>query len=459
MSSESDIETRVDETRDELLRAVATGEPLVVVKAPPGSGKTRLVLEVAAFLRSRGERIAIAAQTNSQADDICERLDREFPFDVVRFCSASNPIRPHLGGQVTWESSGTALPAGASIVVGTAAKWGFASPNPPFDWLLIDEAWQLSYANFMLLEQISPRFVMVGDPGQIAPVVTIDTSRWATSDVPPHVATPELLLGADGTNPVKLELPATYRLPQDSAEAVREFYDFDFESVAKPGDRKIEFGEGGEPSALDPLLELLTDGSIAVATLATPPEGPPLEEDSELAELASQLVVRMLERGATLSIDGDEKTLEVEDIGMCASHRRMNSRMAEALPDGLAGGVNVDTAERWQGLERPLMLVVHPISGSTDPTTFDLQTERLCVMASRHKVGLVIVARDHVPKTLEELIPTAEQHVGLPDVAGSGLSRQRAFWHDLETRKRILPVEMETEHLQRQSAQEAAARK
>jgi len=42
------------------------------------------------------------------------------------------------------------------------------------------------------------------------------------------------------------------------------------------------------------------------------------------------------------------------------------------------------------------MVAVHPLSGVTDPTAFDLSTGRLCVMTSRHRVGLFLVTRDHV---------------------------------------------------------------
>ena len=83
----------------------------------------------------------------------------------------------------------------------------------------------------------------------------------------------------------------------------------------------------------------------------------------------------------------------------------MNARMAEALPAAIADEITVDTPERWQGLERPIMVVVHPVSGVTEPTAFDLETGRLCVMASRHQVGLIIVTRDHLPSTLEDLTP------------------------------------------------------
>src|SRR5262245_51225346 len=42
----------------------------------------------------------------------------------------------------------------------------------------VDEAWQMTYADLGGLGPLSGQVVLVGDPGQIAPVVTGDASRW-----------------------------------------------------------------------------------------------------------------------------------------------------------------------------------------------------------------------------------------------------------------------------------------
>jgi hypothetical protein len=444
--SQAAIEQSVDGVRREALAAIAREEPLVVVEAPPGSGKTHLITDAAALARNRGGRIAIAAQTNSQADDICERIGHDFPqFEVVRF--ASNSHEPtDLGPTVSWEKKRADLPDGPCIVVATTAKWGFVDleNTPSFDYLLVDEAWQMAWAEFMLSgRQVAPRFIMVGDPGQISPVVTIDTSRWVTAPVPPQLAAPEVVrrMAAEGAVPMTgLQLPASRRLPHDTVELVRGFYDFEFDSWAQPGDRRFR-AKRATGSAADPAIDVLMSGSIAGLTLPTPPDGPPLEEDREVAELAALAAARILERKSRLVIhDGKERAVKAEDIGISATHRVMNARMEQALPPELRGRVRVDTPERWQGLERPLMICVHPVSGVVQPSEFDLETGRLCVMASRHQVGLIIVTRDHLATTLHELVPSAEQGVGLPDLMGVGHSRHTEFWDALIERDSVVPA-------------------
>lgn len=45
------------------------------------------------------------------------------------------------------------------------------------------------------------------------------------------------------------------------------------------------------------------------------------------------------------------------------------------------------------------MIAVHPLSGVLRPSAFDLETGRLCVMASRHLAGMVVLGRDHLGLT------------------------------------------------------------
>lgn len=118
----------------------------------------------------------------------------------------------------------------------------------------------------------------------------------------------------------------------------------------------------------------------------------------------------------------------------------MNAAIQQRLPARLRKHMNVDTPERWQGLERKAMAIAHPLSGVTDPSDFDLETGRLCVMASRHKAGLNIVARDHIRHTLDTHLPIAEQPVGRPDVAGRGHYQNATLWSQLVTQDRVVAL-------------------
>lgn len=398
------------------------------MKAPPGSGKTFTLIDVLSALVRDGLRIAVAAQTNSQADDICVRWAKDHPdVPVTRFSSRGRAASSGFPASVRWISSTTELPQGPGITVATTAKWSLTDVGEPYDLFAVDEAWQMSWADLMQCALISGRFLMIGDPGQIPPVVTIDVRRWETSPRAPHEAAPEVVMSDPTLDEVRFvrSLPVCRRLPYESVDFVKPFYDFDFRAYASPGSR---FVSGSLPVSWRDSLEA---GRPLVVTLPTPDHGPPSEVDEELAATAASIVDRLLGGSTRIHIDGSRAPLRPRDIGITSSHRVMNAALAAAI-GSWSSDVRVDTPERWQGLERPVMIAVHPLSGVIDPSAFDLETGRLCVMASRHQSGLILIARDHVGETLRNYVPSAAQGPGRPDRVGRGHDAHVRFWSRLE---------------------------
>jgi hypothetical protein len=430
------IEAEVEATSDLLLRHVRNEERLAVVQAPPGSGKTHLLLRAVEEAYKRKQRVAITTQTRSQADDICRRLDQDFQLPAIRFVAAGGAPDVPVGVQVLAEKK--QLPTSRCIVVATTAKWGTIELAHPFDLLVVEEAWQMAWADFMLLGQVAPRFVLIGDPGQIEPVVTIDAARWETAPRGPHRAAPELVLAEHSKHALSLALPATRRLPSSTADLIKPFYDFEFGTWSEPGARKLV--PGRRPAGrLSTAIERLGTGSVVGVTLPTPEGGPPLEDDEEIATLAVEGIRAILDCQPTCEMGNGEKAtaLKPDQIGLCATHHVMNAAMSLRLDKKLSG-VRIDTPERWQGLERKLMIVVHPLSGVIQPSEFDLATGRLCVMASRHQIGLVVVSRDHLATTLESHLPVAGQAIGRSDASGRGHAQNLWFWSSLLTQDRVI---------------------
>ncbi|MYG93988.1 MAG: AAA family ATPase [Acidimicrobiia bacterium] len=432
-----EIEEHYATLRSNLIEHFTGSGRLAVVKAPPGSGKTYTLIEVLAELAGLGQRIAVAAQINSQADDICHRFDTDHPeVETARFSRMGSLAPTDFPTNVAWLTATAELPASPGVTVATTAKWSLTDIGVPFDLLAIDEAWQMSWADLMQCALLSERFLMIGDPGQIPPVVTIDVRRWETSPRAPHEAAPDVVLvepslGADlyvGT------LPACRRLPHEAVEFVRPVYDFDFHAFVEPGARGLDL-------PADHALGDLRDGCPLVLTVPTPGHGPPLEVDQELAEAVSAVISQLLTPKSIVRLGSPAdpgRPLAAGDIGVSSSHRSMNSAVAKELAVW-NGVIRVDTPERWQGLERPMMIVVHPLSGVVDPTAFDLETGRLCVMASRHQAGLVVLARDHVDSTPANFVPSASQAPGRPDIVGRGHDAHIQFWYGLQNQGRIRP--------------------
>jgi hypothetical protein len=134
------------------------------------------------------------------------------------------------------------------------------------------------------------------------------------------------------------------------------------------------------------------------------------------------------------------RILTAADIGIVSTHNQMNSAIGSCLPTALTGehGIRVTTPERWQGLERAVMIAVHPLSGVQTPSAFDLETGRLCVMASRHQSACIFITRDHVGDTLNSHLPAADQALGRGDTIGRGHAQHTAFWQYHEKRNLIV---------------------
>lgn len=429
------VDDQYAELREDLTDYLISGGRLAVIKAPPGSGKTFTLIEVLSSLVAEGLRVAVAAQTNSQADDICRRFAEDHPeVAVARFSSKGNQPSPGFPTTVPWFFDKAELPGGAGVSVATTAKWSLTDIAIPYDLLAIDEAWQMSWADMMQCALISERFLMIGDPGQIPPVVTIDVRRWETSPRAPHEAAPDVVLGEPALEGVRFvgSLPACRRLPHEAVEFVKPFYDFDFDAYVAPATRGVDVPSGH-------WLASLGDGRPLVVTVPTPEHGPPVEVDHELASTAALLVEELLGSGAVVRDGhGPARPLMPGDIGISSSHRVMNGALTAAAVQW-SGDLRVDTPERWQGLERPVMLAIHPLSGVVDPSAFDLETGRLCVMASRHRAALIILTRDHIGTTLANFVPSAGQAPGRPDVVGRGHDAHLRFWESLERQQRLVP--------------------
>ncbi len=439
-----EIDKEYSDLREALIKELNGSCKLAVVQAPPGSGKTYMLLAVVSELVRKGKRVSLAAQTRRQADDIAHRWARDYgQLPAVRLGSSGSQAPNNFPDTVPWITELAELPHGPGLYISTTAKWTWVRNLEPFDVLAIDEAWQMAWGDLMQCAKLSKKFFMIGDPGQIPPVVSVDVRRWATAPRPPHKPAPEVVLDDPELRATAFigSLPACRRLPNESVKYVKPFYNFDFSAYAEPNERLLKVSNDEPDQRLVGIINMLNSGQPVLVTLPTPEEGLPPEVDIELTLRVEQFVRTLLMgRSQMVVAPGDKpRAVTVKDIGICATHRAMNGELRKALGADFSE-VSIDTPERWQGLERPIMIVVHPLSNVTDPSDFDLETGRLCVMASRHQVGLIVITRDHVGASLEEFIPQASQAPGQPDVVGRGHFAHARFWTDLVDDQRLVAL-------------------
>lgn len=383
----------------------------VVVDSPPGAGKSTLVVRAAGVLAAAGEPVMIVAQTNEQVDDLIARLAVALPALSVGRLSAvdyvpSARVTGHPAARVGAKVGELLSPA---VTIATAAKWATVIEGR-WPWAIVDEAYQMRSDALL---RVAPRFdraLFVGDPGQLDPFSTVEVDRWTGLSWDPMLSAVAVLLRHNPELPVH-RLPVSWRLPHAAAQVVAAaFYPFTgFRSGTGPADRSLSFG-AGPVSDLDHVLDTAARTGWGLHEL---PARFTMRTDAEAAAACAELAGRALAREAVATSESGTAALTPDRIAIGAAHRDQVATIRSCLPPA-AAGVTVDTANRLQGREYDLTVVLHPLSGRQDATAFHLESGRLCVLTSRHRQACVVVARAGIAELLDAH-PSAEPvHLNVP---------------------------------------------
>lgn len=411
---------RITEADDAVRRLLATqwGDrpPAVIVNSPPGAGKTWAVERLGAQALNMGERCMVATQTNEQAFDLVRRLAEDFPRQLVWLFAKSDLELPAVLKRLEDRNlrvarKGAEIPTGPAIVVSNAAKWSWLMNDiQPFDLQVVDEGFQLHDYRFLQIAGLAERVIVVGDPGQIDPVVRADVERWRSEPSGPHIPCPRGLLERFGDAVTQIDFPISRRLPPGTVSIVQPaFYPrLPFRALAATEDRRLIVDVAGT-TPIDAAIDIAARSSLALVELPPRITG---ESDEEMSATIVNMVERLMERNAEVEIDGARRRLDAPMVGVSCAHVSQVSAVKERLPAGL-DDVFVETANRFQGLERPVMITHHPLSGRTDASAFHLDSGRLCVMMSRHSVVCFVVARAGILDILNRYAPSGDRVLGV----------------------------------------------
>lgn len=390
----------------------------VVVDSPPGAGKSTLVVSAAQELTAGGERPIIIAQTNNQVDDLIGRLAQAHPdLSLGRLSGTDYVPSPALAALTNTTIARTLTDLnGCRIIVGTAAKWATVRDGT-FGWAILDESYQMRSDMLLQVVERFDRGLFVGDPGQLDPFTIADTERWIGLPHDPTQNGVTVMLDHNSGIPVH-RLPVSWRLPPSAAPTISQaFYPFTgFVAGTGEGTRALEFGTAGVRNPdLDETLAMASATGWALHELRR--RHVP-RTDTDTLQTAANLASRLLERGAVATCENHRngRLLDSSDIAIGVVHRDQADRVRAALTrtdNPNASHVTVDTANRLQGREYEVVIVVHPLSGRRDATAFHLEAGRLCVLASRHRQACIVVAREGITDLLDNHPSTDPVHLSV----------------------------------------------
>ncbi|MGW2639187.1 AAA domain-containing protein [Streptomyces sp. NPDC001348] len=387
----------------------------VVVDSPPGAGKSTLVVRAALELADAGRPLMVVAQTNAQVDDLVLRLAEKNPeLPVGRLHSSdTDPYDKALDDLPHVRKSAKAADlAGVPVVLSTAAKWAHVKVDEPWRHAIVDEAYQMRSDALLAVAGLFERALFVGDPGQLDPFAIVGSEQWAGLSYDPSASAVTTLLAHNPELP-QHRLPVSWRLPASAAPLVSDaFYPYTpFRSGTDHGDRRLVFAVPSDGSGPDRVID---EAAAAGWGLLELPARHTPRTDPEAVRAVATVVRRLLDRGgaATLERSPDPAPLTADRIAVGTAHRDQAAAVRAALAELGVADVTVDTANRLQGREFDVTVVLHPLSGRPDATAFHLETGRLCVLASRHRQACIVVCRAGVGELLDDYPSTEPVQLG-----------------------------------------------
>jgi len=348
------VEIPAGSTVAKALYSVWRGNPVTVVDSPPGAGKSTLVATIAQHLAHGSELdVRIVAPTRAMVRALAERIDHITEKGVVST----------VGSAFKGDDLFVDRRLGATQVqLSTLASCRYSAPM--CDLMIVDEAYQSTYADVLAGTESATQVLMVGDPGQIGPVITANTSMWERSRANPAARAPEVFSRREDAT--LLHLPSSYRLGQDTVDAISPLYDFPFTS-SRPDVTVDDFDE--------------------VESIEVEPSG----------RLADRKTMRKVVRrvndlvGSHVTSDRGDHSLTQRDVVVLAARNEQVSMLTAMLNSAGLKKVEVGTADRLQGGEWAAAVAVDPLLGVSHASGHSASLGRLCVMASRHFAHLTWV--------------------------------------------------------------------
>ena len=353
----------------------------VVIQGPPGSGKTTFSAALISSLLNAGKSVAVSSNSHAAIDNLLSRcVSRGVDPNTVAKVGRNESLRhirvaPNIGR----------LPRSAQLVGATVYALARAEVEQ-FDFLFVDEASQVSMANYAVMARCARAGVLVGDQQQLEMPVQGAHPNMVKRSCLAHMAGEGAVI--DPARGVFLD--TSFRLQPEICKFVsKHFYDGALQSHNSCSDNTLILDEAE--------VRLVPKGKgIVFVPVDDEPHSPGSKMSPAECTVVRNVVDELL--GLRCTLRGKQRVIEEKDILIVSAFNAQVQALKGALADGVSG-VRVGTVDRFQGQEAPVVIVsictaamdIDEVDENSRGLEFSTAANRLNVAISRASCLAVVV--------------------------------------------------------------------
>jgi predicted RecB family nuclease len=374
----------------------------LALQGPPGTGKTTVTGQVIAQLVAAGQRVAISSNSHPAINNLLRKAKSTctaagVASEVVKGSNAKEDPLAAEGFSVVKPDQ---LIEEMAVVGGTT--WMFCKEElaNQFDWLVVDEAGQMSLANLLVMARCARSILLVGDQQQLA--------QPSQADHPGDSGQSCLEYWMEGAWVVPDDrgvfLDTSWRMEPSLTAMVSALF-YEGRLNANPGncENRIEWAKPCQSKAglLTPQQGLVFD-SVEHSGNSVCSE----EEINRIAELVDALLGGSYQHAKAGGIEKGKLT--PDKILVTAPYNVQVNRLQQRL----AGKARVGTVDKFQGQEAPV--AIHSLTASSGEEaprglSFLLEPNRLNVAISRAQCLSIVVGSSNLASGIANTVAEAEQ--------------------------------------------------
>lgn len=373
---------------------VGLTDSYLFIQGPPGAGKTYTSAHVIVELIRRGKKVGVAANSHKAIHNLLEMIETTaeqagIEFGGIKKSSARNDDSVYTGKFIQSEDESDAISLNASLLAGSAWLFAHERFDRYLDYLVIDEAGQVSVANVIAMGTAARNIVLVGDQMQLGqPIQGVHPGNAGLSVL-------DFLLGNQATvAPDRgVFLNTTRRLHPTVCQFISEAF-YDGRLLADPANarRCLIFKS--------PITGISPNGIHFLPVIHSGCSQKSEEEGRKIKDCFQQLVGQtFVDKG------GSARMMSARDILVVSPYNVQVNYLKSLLPSE----ARVGTVDKFQGQEAPVVLLSMATSDAEclpRDIEFLFSPNRLNVALSRAQCLAAVVAS---PKLLETPCRTIEQ--------------------------------------------------